>query len=473
MLWRGVLWFELDKVTELAMRNKGGVFWQRGFYLVLCGFLAVVLLSFAALVVGLGYLSTDKTRLQNAANLAALGALEAYVRSDVTAAHAARCQTAAVRANQILGENRLPGVKRELGEVAHVCGGGTGGAGGALALGAWVKEPPQDPTRPSCPATYPCFVANDAFINAARLQVRTQAGNELIIGLTRILGRDAFAIRATATAVIVPRCLVLALDASGSTTYETHFSDYIPLGAERSSPNAADSIDLNRPPAPGRYGVFAFSADTVSINCPVKTNKPDQLLFCAMGAVRGTDTNPRNHYRSDYQDGNGNWRTYTVQFPQPIGDQTLVVDGYMNEANRYYGAEPLSRYFLSFNVALRRLLQSVSGEDRAMLLVFRNRVNANDIAPAGGLNRQFTELINLTDVRRRVTDPAGDNFVTRGWLPAPGVGEGGTNIVGALKVAVSELGNRARCPAEAQKIIILATDGIMTCSEQDLNLAAA
>ncbi|NLF24587.1 MAG: VWA domain-containing protein [Deltaproteobacteria bacterium] len=439
---------------------------RSGIYLTLVALFVFVLLGFVALVVGLGFISTDKTRLQNALNLAALGALEAYTRE--SGDHNSRCTVAVERANEIIGLNKLPGVKEQLGFLGGLCRreGAGPGPGGSLSVGMWLRERPEN--SDPCKGEYPCFHALDSgptnifpVINAVKIDGKTQSDNKLIVPIARVLGRNAFQITATATASIVPRCLALLLDVSMSTTQETHYQSF----------NTDDNGLINQDGGPesGKYGFFAIRYDDevkvyennpylcsqIPLDTDECSNRLDKVAFCDLltRQNRGNDTNRYNHYRSDYGAFTGT----------PFGD--LLVDNRIDERNEpfFYGAEPLGTYYFSFNLALRMLLREASGEDRAALIVFRSQMDVAPDGPPKGLSRDFSSLVNLTNLKNR-TDGE-DNFIKRGWLPVAGVGN--TNIVGALDLAITQLSNPVLCPEEAHRVIILASDGVMNCARKE------
>ena len=452
------------------MKTKNVCGAQHGMYLTLVALFIFVLIGFAALVVGLGFISTSKTRFQNILNLAALAAVEGYARSEAQG-HSGKCNDALTRANAVVQANFIPGTSTALGALGHNCSGGGSGASGSIDFGEWVREL----SAGAC-ANPPCFVAhNDGAgpVNSVRITGHTQSSNPLITPLTRLLGKNRFQISATATASIVPRCLQLLLDASVSTVQETHYSALYRRGL---SPTEF-VLDQSKGPGAGRYGYFVLEV----------TAEP------ATGALSGKDVNTSallaylnqstqlnrtpaslrtEHFWQDYGYG-------TNLYSSPFG--TLLVDNYVNAPpngtppDYFYGAEPLSRYFLSFNVALRRLLRESAGVDRAGLIVFRGDAQSE---PQIGLSTDFGYLVDLTNMMNRFNDgdPShgisnGDNFVTKGWVPL--ASQGATNIVRALNQAITNLEysavNPNSCPQDAQRIIILASDGIMTCSEDGGN----
>lgn len=216
---------------------------ERGIYLILVAFLAMAILGFCVLVLGLGMMTTDRTRLINIANLAALAGLEAFIeanpsslppeqQNDQNFVYHWRELKAVQRVEQILVANgNLPGIPNNLGVAGNEM---TSRDGMQLELGSWVRESYNDEfgvMQSPCGddiADYPCFVANDGAqttANAVRLRIGTREPDNLLTApFAKIYGNDKFSIHATGLATLILRSTAYLLDVSPSATEATHYS---------------------------------------------------------------------------------------------------------------------------------------------------------------------------------------------------------------------------------------------------------
>lgn len=458
-----------------------------------------MLMGLIVLVIGLGAIGTNKTRLQNAANSAALAALEGYVNADPSLlTFSDKANAAILRANAILSKNSMPGAGRDLGELGLFP---AGGAGGLVEFGMWFTKAP-DPLNPTnhCSGDYPCFETynppNVADVNSARVLVHNQADNPLIVSIAGIIGRSNFFLSANSTAALAPRCVAYLMDVSGSAQYETH--------------PGANSVVNRCNPAVGGCGDAMCDATCRPFLCdqcypngdPFKFYPPDPenvgLGFLRQSEVQpgGTDINCSNigvfgssdahawcNYFRDPRPGapvlpfRHNRHDYDVETAkidgvlQPILVDKLFVPGV------YEGPQPLTRNFLAFNTGLRYVESTSSPGDLSVVMAFtsniRDRYPDPAIAGQGELTKDMGFLIQLTNLENRGMkkwdgDTAGlapeihPNFIDRGWFPVPVLDGDATNLVKALHVAANAL--HSECLPTSRKAIVLATDGVSTCS---------
>ncbi len=156
--------------------------------------------------------------------------------------------------------------------------------------------------------------------------------------------------------------------------------------------------------------------------------------------------------------------------------------------------EPLSTFLTAFNAGLRLIQLQTTGADGAMVVPF-GKVPMN-VFPADTaldkVERNLSFLVQTTNYLNRgtitnwetaspyrpVTSPPGwppggtfpvvpgelhPNYIDMGWFPVDRTNNRDTDIIGALKFAIDRLADINICPASAQKSIVLATDGLMTC----------
>lgn len=482
---------------------------EKGLYLILVAFFLFVLVALCALVVGLGFLSTNKTRLQNIANVSSIGALDSFVQARDSSGNLLpydqRRTAALTRANELIVANKkLPGVRMDLGDVGLPPAGGNGGT---MTLGIWYPEMPSSGT-PCGPAAadYPCFVENPVsppgtpYANAVKLELKSQPNNPLIAPLTGFLGSNNLGLQTSTIARVVQRCVAFLLDISMSTVQETHVNTNYktaqikcrPPGAPwNGSCGPAAQNTLAPTPAlaaltPYPMGLFAYRMQALTPIAsltppPVPTPHPCENLnnyqndeffyYCNMpinrnGAVPAAGTPWTQHFRSDYR----------LAGAAPYG--TVFVDKLHASINTYYGPQPLSRFFLAFNAGLRAVNAIRSPGDKALVYAFAGQAIGTEPmgTPPYGVSENLDLMIQLTDVYNRGTiNSVGNvvhpvitpNFVTRGWFPIltdpsdPNyVIYASTNHAQAIWEAIGALSN---CPDTARRSIIIASDGIPSC----------
>jgi len=468
---------------------------EEGFYLVLVAFIALVLLGFCALVLGVGYLSTGKHFLQNSANFAALAALESYV-TEPDLDYNDRINAARDRANLILERNRLIGTSGPLGDVDHP---GAGGAGGEIFFGAWHVENPDGGGQEGgpCEGAYPCFVAAEGdidaqTINAVRINAGNQEGNPLIAPFVNVFGVENLFISAQATAAIARRCGAFLIDVTRSNSASTHIAPFgsTPYHPEN-NPKPIGGPDVRSNPL--TVGFFATPLSQLKnsgsmVDCE---NGPivgiSQLAWCNMGMEVLIDGEV--HWTTERTDYFGPTQRFQSDFdvndwPSDATGQ-IMVDRFFQSYEEYFGPQPISTFFLSFHAALRLLQAQGSFGDLIRITGFAGdpggRSSFPIYEPNEGLEDHFSDDIELgielTNMNRRglktldgSTETVPPSFIDFAWVPLQHVAssaDGQTNIGGVLREAANLVGEH--CPANSNKFIIMASDFKNNCSQDSEN----
>lgn len=484
----------VHKHPHMTVTNKRNR--QAGFYFVLSGILiAMVMLALVALV-GTGLLTSNRTHLNNVANLAALAAVAEF--NDTTSLDWATKATAALqKANDVIAANSVKGP-----------GDGTLGAlslndptdpNGFLQFGQWYDA--NEAGSPASCNNKACFKkissgTTSHTTNAVWIQLKTP--HPLFAPFGGILGASTYSITVNSMASVRPRCLMLGLDMSTSIVGEHHLGNLLPdKGAAPTDPLrgkslfaypveplewrsvrdpqlAHDNLKLSPsefPPSQeycDRYILAEKDAYDPSINdgyTAPATNRAEVLLWCLLAGDHrplGSDvtSSPRRHYRSDYRripltDAAGNAEDY-------------LVNTYVDPTAGYYGPQPWYDLMSAANAGLRQIQSQSTAVDHAGLLTFDREVRT----PKIDLTKNLDLLIQLTNPRNRGTVSDGGtmetyrvtpNFVDFGLFPRLDTG-GGTNLYSAAKAIIDDLSDTNLCPAEAQKIGVLATDGLLNCT---------
>ncbi len=499
-------------MNDCDRKGARGSSTERGLYIILIAFFLFVLVALCALVIGLGFLSTNKTRMQNIANVASIAALESFVQNrnaqGTPAPYDQRRNDAIRRANEILQLNRgLPGMGFTLGNLGLPP---TGGDGGKLVFGMWYPERTSGDPCGSDPADYPCFRANSepgtasSAANAVRIELKSQPNNPLILPFGKFLGQDSINVSTSSLARLVQRCVVFALDASMSTILETHVStdyridDLPPTCIAPPHGNCTPAAQNTRYPTPAivvltpnpvsMFGYLTNHLNGFTVGSgfsqvmapPVPTPNPCQnvnnypweefVYYCNMPPNRAGATpagaSDTRHFRTDYRTSGS-----------PYG--TVAVDVFYESMNSYFGPQPLSRFFLAFNAGIRAVQQVRSQGDKAMVYVFQGDGIDSEPVKSGStyqLAENMDMMVQLTNIMNRgAVNRLGNangaypvitpNFITRGWFPyassSSSIVASTSNHAKALWDAIEALSS---CPDSARRVIILATDGIPTCA---------
>lgn len=485
---------------------------QKGVFLVLLAILLFAIVGLTVAVIGLGLLSTSKTKFLDSTNLAALAALEAYVNSsNPNNAHDARTVEGINRAIEILAANRLPGTQ---GPIQGIGASSTSpGSAGYAAYGTWHQKQPGPGIDP-CGGTYPCFVEGlpPNPINSVKLAINTEPGDPVSFPLGNFFGINGFNVSGTALAAIVPRCAAYVMDLSTSVQFETHKPKRVaPQHPCWADSHSATSCVLPNSPLPGCCNLLpptttdicnAFpdcSISQVLLTASDGGLNPDNFGYSAIpqnqlpASCLTPLTNLSGNYQSDdavvwcnYPDqrdrlysaagGNRHFKDDYENETSPIGPGGATTDVLVDKFHEppfYRGPQPFSNNMLAFNAGLRRMLATQSGTDSSVVVMFSDVIR--DREPNVGLTNDLGYLIQLTNLDnggRVIFDvPSGQNitdlsnpkihpnFIDKGWLPLATNAQ--TNIVLAIKTAADALASF--CPSLSSKSIILATDGVSTC----------
>jgi hypothetical protein len=484
---------------------------QKGVFLVLLAILLFAIVGLTVAVIGLGLLSTSKTKFLDSTNLAALAALEAYVNSpNPTLGHDARVVEGIDRAKQILSANRLPGTQNAIQNIGDSAA--LPGTAGYAAFGTWHQTRPigLDP----CSGAYPCFVEGlpPNPINAVKLDIKTEPGDPVSFPLGNFFGINGFNVSATSLAAIVPRCAAYVMDLSTSVQFETHkpyrAAGQHPCWADSQAisscvlpatplPTCCDALfspycaafpdcsvsqviltQTDSGPNPDEFGFSAIPTASLPPGVPPNCQLPltglpnygsqDAIVWCNYPEQRDlpySDPGGNRHFKDDYES-----ETSPIG---PGGTSTSVYVDKFHEPPFYRGPQPFSNNMLAFNAGLRRMLATQSGTDSSLVVMFSDVIR--DREPNVGLTNDLGYLIQLTNLDnggRRIYDPTSlqniadpanpeihPNFIDKGWLPL--ASNANTNIVLAINTAAAALANF--CPSLSSKAIILATDGVSSC----------
>lgn len=428
---------------------------ERGVFLVLFGVLVIAILIMCALMIGIGFVAGSKARLQNTSNLAALAGIEEYVQQDTASDAITRANAVKDRIEYIMRHNRLVGAPDDA-TAGLMSVDGSPGTGGQVTFGVWYPEalPGVDPCggRP-----YPCFVAHPSPsswtppyppVNAIRIETKT--ANPIVAPFAKIFGDAGFNIASSAIGAVVPRCTVFLLDASASTTNDSHPSRIrsfreinrptpLPSRSEARVPwvhntpayepdfGATATQLLYYPPKvyllPRTLQLFAFN-DWVSYY----RNAPGWLGWGGEIDLRNNTGNPCSNrdfsaYISGlnavqpvpYREGqlwcNMQWEHISdpisisaLEFPANPARRrvrALAGGGFGDAANCYeyegtpYGRmlidkctdpQPLTEFMLGFNAGIRLLESQKTAADRIRMSVFRGTADVNPIPPPGAPN---------------------------------------------------------------------------------------
>lgn len=493
---------------------------QSGIYMVMLAGMLLALITLVALFFASGFLAANKTRLQNSTNFASLAAIERYVRSlpapgDPPLTYNQHADAARNQANALLDRQALLGATQSgTGSVGGLGYVGQNGAGGDISFGVWY--PTRNAVPPNPCGSGPCFApavpqpggANPPImpsVNAVKLNVKTP--HPFNVPLLSVLGFDSLDIESESIAAVVPRCTVLVLDASQSSQEGTHYVDpLIPVASQPSVTTTRPSTYT--PPSnptfncsgtdyylyakPYKYTCprnlmpFAFNQDQLPTQVSGQFVDP-QLLSpppCGFNAQIYQTLQGIMWCNLEYFDGLR--RRFGVAtpypFPLPADDHLQQLPDYYRVMDSPYGKmivdtlirpQPLSDFLLGFNAGARMMIEQASQLDRAGIISFHSEVDYK--FPASGLSTDLGFVAQITNADRinpgwtsppSLTNPPNPplhpNFVDLG-LFATVQGTGGSNIIAGLDRAISMLSDPNSCPANAQKSIILATDGIMNC----------
>lgn len=427
---------------------------ENGAVLLVVVFVTLGLLFLCALAIGLGFVQTSRGKFQNNVNLAALGALAAYVESPVSA----KIDQAKLRAEAVLAGNPIPGTAQAIGLLGSIS---DPGPSGYLEYGQWLLREPagSDP----CPGRYPCFLPVNPLnepVNAIRIVANTQEDNGIEVFFGNLLSTSSLNAAANATATLVERCTAYLLDVSPSVHYQTHIISRFDPGSDpiRRCLDPNCSVPFFQAASIGpAHANPALCNDVNFLNSGDTAQRKEKYHWCTMEEQRYGQSSPSKHYRSDYRLVTSKAGNY-------------YVDAYFDGYDSYPGPQPFSDLFLAFNAALTAVREQASANDKAMVAAFSGLIRSQE--PATGLTSELDRLIQLTNLNYRglvdlagnETQPTFPNFLDKDWFPVISLGDKAqTNLVTPLEAAIQILADGDNCSPTAQKSIILATDGLGTC----------
>jgi len=438
---------------------------EAGVYLVIAAIFILVLVTVVFLALAVGFVTVSETRLQNATNFAALGAIQEFEtkNSDSSLTYAQKIEAAKTRANYILSLNPIPGLSGSLGNLEHK---GDSDSPATIEFGMWWPTKPIQGNSDPCGgnANYPCFVANPHYpasnytgtANAAKIRIKTEGGNTLLHPFVSLLGSGQGAtLSAYSVGTIIQRCTVLVLDGSLSTTYETHQSAFkrspdVNSGAGPSSlftspPNPKPmslpfmrtnfALQSKYPPNTIRW-IAPFPATNIgacatppntSTTCYPRSGSGNTLLsickdtqawywdkiyLCNMifncnGVGNECIVRPVNSPIDPTVHYLSDYRSRpsNVDYFPAGGTGDGVGDPlYIDslEDQDYIGPEPFSRYMLSFNAALRSMASQAVAGDKVAALVVTGAIK-DQIPEDGSMSEDLGYLTNLFNWSNRGT----------------------------------------------------------------------
>jgi hypothetical protein len=442
---------------------------QSGAGLVLAAFFSLVILMIAAIGLGLGFVITNKSRVQNVANLVALSALELAVRDGSD-------NKVLTQADSIIAANKIPGIANWSSFSVPIEQNG----GGRIIFGNWYYEDPDGPDGPTNPCevhgAYPCFIPEDGYkpgVNAVRVVMQgNNLTNRVIAPFANIFGSSAKAVSAQALAVIAGQCSAVLMDVSRSVTYDTHKPKGITLIPNQTVSQFIYDNNIGEDPQDPRCpGNPAVSSSSL---CQLKPLRDPSF-----------DIYSTEKYQSDYK------------ITRARQNKDVMVDRFVEGAgngHKYYGPQPMTDLFMGVNAGLRYLYESSKGSMwrgigfaglSADTLVTPNPVPLIGFAGDPGVLIHVTNLENrgTNDIVRTMVSPTvGASFLSHGWYAPPfpidpstfesdeNPGLERTNFVEAIEKAIGwfegkDLNGGVACPVNYKKILYVATDGMMNCSK--------
>jgi hypothetical protein len=329
-------------------------------------------------------------------------------------------------------------------------------------------------------------------------------------------GASILTLKGSGVAAVQERCVAMLLDVSRSAVSESHNYSINQNLIAGSSPLPARYMMAPWNPAmySFRYSSIKDAAGANKINCsdPVSEMSAglDSAYWCNLGikhtcpnaagtvcSCGGNTDGPRSGPGDTPSDGDcidlqslGTTRpaTYTEYPNKPMAkvhfqsDYFPVVTGRGKVLIDYFSyPQPLSSFLSGMNAGLRELGDVSSANDQAMLFGFdsiaRAKITTFDdddttpIIPQGvSQKRDLGYLLQVTNVDNigKITQVGSTstvapvnhpNFLDYGLFPLFAEPNSGTNILYAFQKAIDFLVDENKCPVNAKKIIIVATDG--------------
>lgn len=481
--------------------TRGSESQESGIVLVMLALLIIPLIIFIALAIDTGRLSTSHSQLRYTTDLAALGALEAFIVAEERAgtnltfnelveAARQRAQELATFSVLLANTEQTPVAENTPAREIEV---NTMGPAGMIEPGSWWFEQPDGgctaASASGCPcsasATWegPCFqpVAGGltATANAFRVTLRTKETSPLrnIFGpatglLPNTPAHEEVPITVTSIASLIPRHAVFIVDLSGSTQEDTHISSQL-IDPFATMTQAEQDDMFNDRPSEMRYRLRQTSATCGAAgmsqcqctagsrtnpcpndNCSV-WGLPHLLMYQNAANVRvGTSVYPSTaHSKDDYE---------CFILNNERGTEHYLVDTERrNTTDRgmFQGAEPLNSILASINVAMDVLVErSVPGDSIAVVGFDQGaEISSRIIGPTNPQDTTtFNRLRRLTDVDNTSTVQERIEAAFFPLVPSD------TDVPEALLTAAGLLEDQALSET-ADNFVVLFSDGLTNC----------
>ena len=429
---------------------------QRGAQLLTLALFMSAFFALVALSIGIGLASINSIRNDTSSDSAALSALETYSKEPSALVppqldslnSSQRASSALSAANTVLGNYTAitgEGNSVSQGTVSLYTAGSTENY---LQFGQWIVGPPISSTPgcdECCSSGYPCLkLHSSAPTDASKVTaVKTVRKTSSVQQALDYFSKLAFGVpllnsqkTIEATAVMIPRCYVYALDVSLYSVWDSHHATSInKLGL-------SGSVITD----PSNPALYAYNDALVS--SPIfDASNPDKLYWANMEDIRPVSgATVGGHYDSDYShiasNSRGTYRVDTYTEPQPL--KTLL-DG--------------------LNGAIREHTKNLTSSDKALMLVFDSQIydrvpNSGFFDPSHDL-RYLVQLTNFKNFKNGIAiNSVTPNFVTRGWYPvADNSKMFYSNLPLLLRRGIEEL--KTMCPQGSQRNLFVATPGFI------------
>ncbi len=441
---------------------------ERGAFFVLLAVSLLAVMLVLAVVLAVGYHTNARAKFKNISNLASLAAVEEFFSNEAITDPVVRATNAKARVRSIMRSNRLLGAASYATDSEVYFADEGGGTGSIIRFGVWHSREPAAGGPAVCAGHYPCFEEvsppsawgppNEApLVNTVKIETRTQSPVLAPFGAVLGEGVGEFMVATSATATVVPRCSVFLLDASLSTTNDSHPSrqrgvELLSGGCTKSSASLCPELPVGTPlfSPPARYlcprslSLFAFN-DWISYDRAQSLRKEvrdtnvtvNPLTPCATATswLYGTNSVQPTETLEGHLWCNLMLETIGPLDPRPCGDHdrppTLIREtGYPNGASGPHGLcyerertpygemlidkcndpEPLSSFMLGFNAGVRMLQSQKTAADRVRMSIFRGVGEIHPYPPDSdgpndnpGFTSDPSAMVQLTNVKNRGT----------------------------------------------------------------------
>ncbi len=399
---------------------------RRGMMIVYTGIMLILLLAMVAFSVDLGYMYTLQSRLERSVDAAALAGAGALVDGNAAASD---------KAVEFLVRNPIDGTVV------------TNGPSGIEALKTqFLADHPDELTIDAVlwDNASNTYVLGAELPNAVRVQMEYR---DVPLFFGRVLGKDAFTIRAEAIATYQPRDIVLVLDLSGSMNDDSELRSIGKLSQATIEDNLFQIWqELGSP----TYGMLSFSPAYVASDNNTEIMDALGLTNVPYPYPSGSWNDFINYVKSDGDVNNAGYR-------KKYGMLTLI-NYWLERRPRYsqtpdlwkVSAQPVTAVKDAVDVFIE-FVSMVDTDDRMALAVYDSASGEGQLEI--GLTSNYSQV---GDTSRQRQAAHYHNM---------------TNIAAGMKVARQELEQNAR--AGAFKMIVLLTDGNANWYQGGYNTGAA